>query len=385
MSRDRIVLLHGINTAGEWQDQARESLEPHFECVVVKYRYYRYLGATAVIVEPWLGLVAVLLLVLSVSPLVGLGTRAALILSAIAAIAAAIAARFVRRAWALRICKRHIDGVFNSSTEVPGRRIHVIAHSFGTYITGTILRRFPDARIAKVILVGCILPSSFDWRRILQTNPFAFKHVRNEMGKSDWVVRLSGIAGRVLSDIGAAGLEGFSGPEVHTLETPYAVCAQCGRGKAIVHNIPFDFFGHSDAFISGGHAVRFWLPELFGISAFEHAALLELCQCAADAEDDQDWKTVALAELELSERVWHWARDRTLHEFLRDLVGEWSGSKQLGLRPSHRVERAVRLFWRAVASAERSRLSKKSDPRLVLALNPYVAAARAVDAAQYKG
>ena len=41
----QVVLVHGIDTAGNWQDRVEGVLTPHFDCVKIKYRDYRRFGA----------------------------------------------------------------------------------------------------------------------------------------------------------------------------------------------------------------------------------------------------------------------------------------------------------------------------------------------------
>jgi pimeloyl-ACP methyl ester carboxylesterase len=49
---------------------------------------------------------------------------------------------------------------------LPTPQLSVIAHSFGTYAIGKILRENPDIRLHRLILCGAILPSDFRWDQI---------------------------------------------------------------------------------------------------------------------------------------------------------------------------------------------------------------------------
>ena len=40
-----IITVHGIATAGKWQDDISTAYAPHFECLTVSNRHYRWLGA----------------------------------------------------------------------------------------------------------------------------------------------------------------------------------------------------------------------------------------------------------------------------------------------------------------------------------------------------
>jgi serine/threonine protein kinase len=67
----------------------------------------------------------------------------------------------------------------NRTTELPS----IVAHSFGTYILGNALLRYPYLRFNKVLLCGSILPASFPWDRLLERGQI--QSVRNEFGSED--------------------------------------------------------------------------------------------------------------------------------------------------------------------------------------------------------
>jgi pimeloyl-ACP methyl ester carboxylesterase len=50
--------------------------------------------------------------------------------------------------------------------QLPTAKLSVIAHSFGTYAIGNILKENPDIRLHRLILCGAILPSEFRWDQI---------------------------------------------------------------------------------------------------------------------------------------------------------------------------------------------------------------------------
>ena len=41
MSKRYILTIHGICTPGEWQENVQYVLEPHFQCVSIKYPHFR--------------------------------------------------------------------------------------------------------------------------------------------------------------------------------------------------------------------------------------------------------------------------------------------------------------------------------------------------------
>src|SRR5689334_15731548 len=59
-------------------------------------------------------------------------------------------------------------------------RPSIIAHSFGTFIVGYAMQKYPDIRFDKVILCGSILPVDFDWSTLFHRDQVNF--VRNEYG-----------------------------------------------------------------------------------------------------------------------------------------------------------------------------------------------------------
>ena len=119
---------------------------------------------------------------------------------------------------------------------------HVIAHSFGTYVTGTALRKFPNIKLGRIVLVGSILPAKYDWEQILTDKLRAFEEVRNEQGKRDSLVSLAGTLGWHRRDVGDSGVSGFKGKPsfVHHATGPLEPCDQCQTGSSFarIHNIP---------------------------------------------------------------------------------------------------------------------------------------------------
>jgi hypothetical protein len=105
----------------------------------------------------------------------------------------------------------------------------VIAHSFGTWLFGHLLKdeltRDPADRLrfGRVIFAGCILRPDFDWKAIKEAG--LVQNVLNHYGTADCVVPL---AHAVIKDSGPSGRRGFDGDKVV--------------------NIQAAGFGHSDLF-----------------------------------------------------------------------------------------------------------------------------------------
>ncbi|MCR5864038.1 serine/threonine-protein kinase [Aquincola sp. J276] len=113
----------------------------------------------------------------------------------------------------------------------------IVAHSFGTYILGNALLRYPYLRFDKVLLCGSILPMSFPWDRILERGQV--QAVRNEFGTEDvWTQ----VVAWFVPGTGRSGIKGFT--------------AQHPR----LEQERFDF-QHSEYF-ERGHMEDRWLPHL---------------------------------------------------------------------------------------------------------------------------
>jgi pimeloyl-ACP methyl ester carboxylesterase len=117
-------------------------------------------------------------------------------------------------------------------------RPSIIAHSFGTYIIGYAMQKYPDIRFDKIILCGSILPVDFDWATLFHRDQVNF--VRNEYGVQDY---WTSIVGNFIRDAGASGTEGF-----RSLST-------------VVSQERFEYFNHSDYF-NKQHIENHWLPVL---------------------------------------------------------------------------------------------------------------------------
>src|SRR6266478_6534067 len=54
--RERVLTIHGIESSGDWQEDAR-AFAPHFACKTIKYPHYRWLGPLMLLLEPYVFLV----------------------------------------------------------------------------------------------------------------------------------------------------------------------------------------------------------------------------------------------------------------------------------------------------------------------------------------
>jgi pimeloyl-ACP methyl ester carboxylesterase len=135
--------------------------------------------------------------------------------------------------WYYDTLKRHPD----VQPERYDKRPCLVAHSFGTWIVGYAMLKYPDIKVDKLILFGCILPRDFDWITLFGRDQVG--SVVNECGLKDpW----PGWANRFVARSGTAGTQGFEwfGPAVQ--------------------NVTYEF-EHSDAAVRA-HMENCWLPVL---------------------------------------------------------------------------------------------------------------------------
>src|SRR5262249_21705368 len=48
-----VMLIHGINSNGEWHTDVSKVLEPHFQCIPIRYRDYHFRGELKLFCWPW--------------------------------------------------------------------------------------------------------------------------------------------------------------------------------------------------------------------------------------------------------------------------------------------------------------------------------------------
>jgi pimeloyl-ACP methyl ester carboxylesterase len=158
-----VVLVHGINTAAEWQQRLADQLmrEEEIEAVPI--------GVLPVDLITFL------------FPFFGRW------------ILAAIIAKKLKN-----VGKIH-----------PGKQISVIAHSFGTYLVTRALLKNPDIKIQRLILCGSIVSMYFDWSKI--ESRISARGVVNDVGTKDYwpVMAFLGSLG-----YGPTGSIGFKDPYV---------------------------------------------------------------------------------------------------------------------------------------------------------------------------
>jgi hypothetical protein len=338
-----VVTLHGIAGGQKCLSSTRAVLEPHFNCVPVSYGEYsgRFaIAALKVIARP--------------------GVRN----------------DFVRSK------KTEIETRTAATAEAP----HVVAHSFGTYLLGRLLDFHMS--FGRLVLVGSVLPSRFDWNRLLKSRPKAFAAVQNEVAKTDAIGLLAGLARAVVPGLGDSVRRGFRGPRhlVHSLDGPTVPCQICASRPApspFVHNVALgDRFGHSDHFLGTQHARELWLPFLWGFPAGEFKEFLTLACEAARLDDEEALVELARVEHRLRTQRWSFARG-ALVDYVREYVQRFYELKGEALSAGELAEEtslSIRLMWGVIqdAVAECATWQAGGAESRARALHPYHAIKRVV-------
>jgi hypothetical protein len=303
--KERVVTIHGVNSNGPWQEDLAKTLGALFEFVPVKYNYYRWFFGSELLFCPFVWIPSILCV--GVAFWLGwIHGTLRFILAALSILLGSLLATFPYRNWAVRTVKGRL------SNAAPGiQRPHLIAHSFGTYVSGDTLATLTATKFGRAILVGCVLDEDFmekqykswAWPQTgVGTDMYHVLAVRNEMASRDWIVRLAAKLDRFVPGFGGAGSAGFSGPIelVHSVRTPNAECGSCWPSPApgsgapnvvspgVVHNVLCQGLGHSDYFLGANHAILYWIPFLWGYDPALYRRFLFTCLQIRQAHDKGD-------------------------------------------------------------------------------------------------
>ena len=142
--------------------------------------------------------------------------------------------------WARRAKVRWLRTVFEiefPAVQTTLSRPSIIAHSFGTYIVGYALLRYPYLRVNRVLLCGSILPTEFPWDVLLERGQV--QAVRNEYGSEDiWTELVEWF----VPGTGRSGVVGFMATHPRLEQERFT-------------------FAHSEYF-ERGHMASKWIPFL---------------------------------------------------------------------------------------------------------------------------
>jgi pimeloyl-ACP methyl ester carboxylesterase len=386
-ARKLVLTIHGVSPDRNWQTRAARVLEPHFRCIPIVYRHYASpIGAFVVFVN--VSTFIALALAFAYVPTLRTPVYGAMSVAA-ACIISVIVAR-MRRHWVVDQVKAQI------STKTRGKPAHVIAHSFGTYICGWALEKFQDLRFERIVLVGSVLPTTFNWRAVYRRKPRRFEEVRNEIGMCDLVVWLVMWMQVIARDLGVAGLRGFVGEkrDVHRSSRPWDPCRVCAlmHRRPLIHNVFLAKYRHSTWALGPGHASELWLPYLWDLSPREFNEFVVCCRDAAFAYQEQRWQDLDDAENRLRDRTWTWTRDRTLETFVGAEIDSLTSRPQTRHADVIRDQRATVIedafigVYLAIADAyeESTNLDPEPSPehdQVAIAFYPPFAISRALDSA----
>ena len=374
-----VLTIHGISSAGQWQDDLGKILACHFKHIPIKYRTYRYLGALKLVSDPWaLGAGGLALLVAHARKVdLPIGVVA------VGLVALGFAGSVVRRRITFRQVKKKID-VHMMYGEVP----HLIAHSFGTYLACQTLN-FPENEFDVMILTGSVLRRRF-WaflrsKAAVPADVRRYSRVRNEKCLRDRVAQAAFFLYGLIPGMGHSGYAGFTEKPglVHSATNAWEICAECATDAAPIHNVTHSELGHSDLFISRLHAVRIWLPVLWGIEPKEYDQFLKLCRLAASLQADRDYPRLANVEIVLHTKTWAWADGLSIPQILeRQLAARYKRFGRIAAAPlDDLLSMGTELVWQAVEDGAQSALAA-DEPRCdsVKALFPMTALVRAAEA-----
>jgi pimeloyl-ACP methyl ester carboxylesterase len=387
-----VLTIHGVTPDRGWQSRTARVLKPHFQCEPITYgQYGSFLGALAVVfnLSTIVALIACVVAGRFWHPHSYIFVLCLLALI-VAGVTSSIGMARYRR-------KRVIDRVkVQISTKATQPSPHIIAHSFGTYIVGWALKKFQDLRFGRVVLVGCVLPPPFDWISMRRGPIRAFDEIRNDVGLSDPVVRLVKWLGRLVPDLGAAGLSGFIGEPtvVHSVDEPWGPCPACLQSlpRPLVHNVFLAKYRHSDWALGPGHVRELWLPFLWGLSPQEFNEFVQDCRDAAFARQEEFWQELDLAEQKLAEHTWTWTRGQRMKDFIAAELDEKIRrsepviAKDLRDNRARVIDDAFTFTYLAIAEAHEESTdidSELTDERanVILALHPKRGIARALQQA----
>lgn len=371
--KQTVVTVHGLNSDGKWQEAIDRALTPFFKCVAIRYPQYRRFGVTKLFSDPYLLAAATGVIgALCWFQLIGLPT--AIILAIVALIIGYAIANRRRRA-ALETVRIQL-----SDTQLVGERPHAIAHSLGSYLLCTAMKRWLEIRFRRIVLSGCVLSRTFDWEGHRRCNESSFDSVRNEMG-NDGVARAAVYLQGLVPGLGHAGFKGFVGTDsfVHTTLSPNATCVMCSTSVGRVHNVMHGDLGHNDPFVAAQQrAEALWLPVLWGIEPIEYQKFLELCAEIRTADDGAASNLVN----ELRTRRWSWLQGESLDVYNRTRIRVMLEKGQVEIsddRLMELVDTAAVTLWQDVERAKQARLSGSKEEREIAALYPKWAVGRAID------
>ena len=153
-----VIAVHGFNTRGDWKNVLSLLLNRETDGERYLYRPYDYGEFRAAIINPF------------------------------------------ARNKQIRLFQLFYNQLLNCFKDRP--EVVFVAHSFGTYIVSHAIRRFPEVKCDRLLLLGSALPRSFDWGSPISR----VAKILNIIGRSDTALRFA----RFAPGLGDAGRFGFA-------------------------------------------------------------------------------------------------------------------------------------------------------------------------------
>lgn len=315
----RVITVHGVNSKGEWQEEVAKALGVFFNFEAIKYNHYRWFRGTELVLNPfaWLPLGALLIAAILMGCIHG-GCEISLCVLAIFLLS--LLAAYPYRGWAVKKFRERLSKKFEKGGPFPC----LIAHSFGTYLSGRALRDLPWPGYDRMVLAGCVLDGDFPWEQLQGSKPPRFHEVRNEMAARDNISRLAAWLDRLIPGFGSAGYSGFRGTpqSVHNVDSSNSVCIPCENSKrrAPIHNIKCEELGHSDVFLGPAYAVVYWLPFLWGYDPAAYRNFLSVCFDIDRATRTAQKQAMKAGYQELRTISWGQTPKKSLDQEIQDAV-----------------------------------------------------------------
>lgn len=311
--KPRIITIHGVNSKGKWQEEIAKSLGVFFKFDPIKYNHYRWLWGTELVLNPfvWIPLGSLLVVAVVKGWIVG---SWAIVVGAVVVFVLAHVGSYPYRHWAEKKIQKRLSEEFRTGGAPP----NLIAHSFGTYISGRALCNTPWAYFNRIVVAGCVLGEDYPWAKAHGETPARFFEVRNEMAARDNIARLAARLDSFIHGFGSAGYSGFKGSaeQVHSVESANTVCGICQQSdsRPLLHNVKSEELGHSDVFLGPAYAVLYWLPFMWGYDPPSYRNFLSRCFQINDATRSKDKRRMKDNYVQLRKSSWGQTPTKTLDE-----------------------------------------------------------------------
>lgn len=232
--------------------------------------------------------------------------------------------------WSRRKQVRKFTQLYDSLCSDNPIRPSIIAHSFGTYIVTTALRRHTAMEFDRLILCGSIVSRDYPWHQLLGKKVTA---VRNELASEDCVVKLFRwrILRWLVPGAGPSGVDGFENP------------------PPMVKNIPSSYT-HSEHFLMLKYCNRYWRPFVRGVEDFTN-----LCHACSRSETEawRQFERDYTPVIDQTVRVMFAGNDESSMSSITDMV-VYSVARE-GCRGAYGAEMLAMMVCYEIKTSKRSR------------------------------